>query len=185
MAISKLLTDAMHGEIRVESKLEEGSTFYVTLHSEIAKHSPAHLQENRGVVDRNGDGKLKILVVEDNELNAEILIDILESEGFETVSAENGEVAVKIFSDSAIGEIDVILMDMQMPIMDGCAATVEIRKLNRADAKTVPIFACTANNFSEDRERAEKSGMNDFLSKPIDVDELLKKINGKTSGNNE
>jgi CheY-like chemotaxis protein len=118
----------------------------------------------------------KVLVVEDNELNAEILMDILNGEGFETAHAENGQQAVDLFRDSQIGEFDIILMDMQMPVMDGCTASSQIRKLDRPDAKTVTIFACTANTMKEDRARAAESGMDDFLSKPIDVDLLLQKL---------
>jgi CheY-like chemotaxis protein len=92
------------------------------------------------------------------------------------VPARNGQEAVDRFRESEDGEIRIILMDMQMPIMDGCEATAEIRSMDRPDAKTVRIFACTANNFNEDRERAEQSGMDDFLSKPVDVKVLLKKL---------
>jgi CheY-like chemotaxis protein len=169
----------MGGEIWVESKLGKGSTFFVTLHSEIAE-APSDLSENResSVGIYPDERPTKVLIAEDNELNAEILIEILECEGFEVVHAPNGQVAVDIFGASEIGEIQIILMDLQMPVMDGCTAAMEIRKMKRPDAKTISIFACTANNFNEDRERAEKSGMNDFLSKPIDVAELLKKLGG-------
>ena len=119
---------------------------------------------------------LKILMTEDNELNAEILLDILSAEGFEVDHAENGQIAVDLFEKSEEGAYDIILMDMQMPVMDGCTAASEIRKLDRPDAKTVIIFACTANTFQEDREKAINSGMNDFLTKPIDVKVLLDKL---------
>ena len=89
---------------------------------------------------------------------------------------ENGREAIKKFEESAPGEFAVILMDMQMPIMDGCTASKEIRKMDRPDAKAVPIFACTANTFKEDQDRALESGMNDFVSKPIDVENLLEKL---------
>jgi CheY-like chemotaxis protein len=171
MAISKLLVDAMEGEIRAESKLGEGSTFYVTLYSDIVDEPPKHQPSIHSASEHK-----KILVAEDNELNAEILHEILEGEGFTVELAENGQVALDKFKESRLGEYNLILMDLQMPVMDGCTATVEIRKLDREDAKTIPIFACTANNFTEDRERADASGMNDFLSKPIDVDELLRKL---------
>jgi signal transduction histidine kinase/CheY-like chemotaxis protein len=186
MAISKVLVDAMGGEISVESKLGEGSTFRVVLHSQIAEEEPdfvAELESRVQITPPNE--KMKILIAEDNELNSEILSDILESEGFDIVCAEDGKAAVERFAESAVGEIDVILMDMQMPVMDGCAATREIRAMGRADAKTVKIFACTANNFNEDRELAEESGMNDFLSKPIDVTMLLKKLGARVMGRQE
>ena len=97
-------------------------------------------------------------------------------EGFETAHAVNGKEALQMFQESEPGEFDIILMDMQMPVMDGCTAAVEIRKLARADAQSVLIYACTANTFQEDRERAMQSGMNDFLTKPIDISILLKKM---------
>lgn len=101
---------------------------------------------------------------------------ILEEEGFETVHAENGQEAVDLFTASALGEFDIILMDMQMPVMDGCTASKTIRSLERPDADSVIIFACTANTFKEDRDRAVESGMNDFLAKPIDIKVLLNKL---------
>jgi signal transduction histidine kinase/CheY-like chemotaxis protein len=178
MAISKLLIDAVGGEIRVKSKQGVGSTFYVTVHSEIAKRGPEYHPE---IMDYAGqmmteEKSATILIAEDNELNAEILSEILESEGFSVILATNGQDAVEKFRESKEGEIGLILMDMQMPVMDGCTASAEIRSMNRPDAEKVLIFACTANNFEEDRKRAQESGMNDFLSKPIDVKELFKKI---------
>ena len=185
MAISKLLANAMGGDITVESELNVGSTFTVTLPALIIKEIPEYLKES----DQNdahseshlsrckADGRpLKILVAEDIELNAEILLEILAIEGFETAHAKNGKEAVELFQNSEIGEFDIILMDMQMPVMDGCTASSEIRKLSRADAESVLIYACTANTFQEDREMAIRHGMNDFLTKPIDVNVLLKKL---------
>lgn len=183
MAISKLLVDAMEGEIKVESKIGEGSTFYVVLHSKVVGEPPKYVSDLQEAKERKMlvNSSLKILVVEDNELNAEILMEILKSEGFNVELAQNGQIALDMFKESEIGEYSLILMDMQMPVMDGCTATMEIRKLDREDAKTVTIFACTANNFNEDRERADQSGMNDFLSKPIDVYELFKKLGNVNS----
>jgi signal transduction histidine kinase/ActR/RegA family two-component response regulator len=176
LAISKRLMDAMGGDITVESVLDQGSTFTVTLPSQICAAPVTHpevLPVSEQTPQRQHS---KVLVVEDNELNAEILVDILTGEGFETAHAENGQQAVDLFRDSQIGEFDIILMDMQMPVMDGCTASSQIRKLDRPDAKTVTIFACTANTMKEDRARAAESGMDDFLSKPIDVDLLLQKL---------
>ena len=119
---------------------------------------------------------VKIMVVEDVELNADVLLEILAMEGFETAHAVNGEEAVRLFRESEPGEFGIILMDMQMPVMDGATAAARIRQLERADAASVLIYACTANTFQEDRELAMRSGMDDFLTKPIDVDVLLKKI---------
>jgi signal transduction histidine kinase/CheY-like chemotaxis protein len=176
MAISKLLVTAMGGEIEVESTLGEGSVFTVFLHSDIAENPPVPSEQS--LDNTASDKRLKILLAEDNELNSEILIEILESNDFDVVHAENGQVAVDIFRESEVGEFDVILMDMQMPLKDGCTAAAEIRSMNRSDAKTVTIFACTANTFKEDRDRALESGMNDFLSKPIDVNKMIEKIGG-------
>lgn len=180
MAISKLLVDAMGGEIRVESKQGKGSTFYVTIPSQISA-APKEFMKEKEISQQNEECILpsKVLVVEDHELNAEILMEILKGHGFEAVHAENGKIAVDMFRESPIGEFSIILMDMQMPVMDGCTATKEIRSMDREDAKSVTIFACTANNFNEDREKAKESGMNDFLSKPINVNELLRKLGGK------
>ena len=185
MTISKLLATAMGGDITVESELDVGSTFTVTIPFLIVKEIPEYLKEtdqetagSEGALTRSkADGRpLKILVAEDVELNAEILLEILALEGFETAHAGNGKEALEMFRDSAVGEFDIILMDMQMPVMDGCTASDEIRRLPRADAESVLIYACTANTFQEDRDMALKHGMNDFLTKPIDVNILLKKL---------
>ncbi|MCM1251605.1 MAG: ATP-binding protein [Clostridium sp.] len=185
MAISKLLANAMGGDITVESVLNAGSTFTVTIPSKIIQDIPADLElpkETDETAQANdsvyrADGKpIKILVAEDVELNAEILLEILKMEGFETALAKNGQEALDTFAHSEVGEFDIILMDMQMPVMDGCTASKNIRKLDRTDAKSVLIYACTANMFQEDREQALASGMNDFLTKPIDVNVLLKKL---------
>ena len=189
MAISKLLANAMGGDITVESELNVGSTFTVTIPALIIKEIPEYLKEtdrsNIGAekssrLDKAGGKPLKILLAEDVDLNAEILLEILAMEGFETAHAKNGKEALEMFRDSAIGEFDIILMDMQMPVMDGCTASAEIRKLSRDDAKSVLIYACTANTFQEDRDMAMKHGMNDFLTKPIDVNILLKKLGSVT-----
>lgn len=185
MAISKLLANAMGGDITVESELDAGSTFTITIPSLIVKEIPDYLKEetmppaavNEAFAPAESHTPLKILIVEDVDLNAEILSEILCLEGFDTAHACNGKEAVEIFEKSAVHEFDIILMDMQMPVMDGCTASFKIRNLNRADARTVTIYACTANSFQEDRDMAIKSGMNDFLTKPIDINILLKKIN--------
>ena len=122
------------------------------------------------------EGPLEILVAEDNELNADIISSILTEEGYAITVAVNGEEAVRKFSESPEGPFAAILMDAQMPVMDGYEASREIRRLKRADAKTVRIFACTASTFTEDRARALESGMDDFLSKPLNVAVMLQKL---------
>lgn len=131
-------------------------------------------QEDQAVVE--------ILVAEDNELNADILSSILAEEGFSITVAENGEEAVRLFSESPEGHFAAILMDAQMPVMDGYEAARAIRNLRRADAKAVRIFACTASTFTEDRNRALESGMDDFLSKPLNVTVMLEKLEAVRKG---
>jgi signal transduction histidine kinase/ActR/RegA family two-component response regulator len=180
MAISKLLVDAMGGDIQVSSRLNVGSTFVVTFPALVADQKQEHCQDEEAdvVSADHPERKLRVLVVEDNDLNAEILLEVLWGEGFDAVRAANGQLALDCFSASSEGEFDAILMDMQMPVMDGCEATRQIRSLKREDAKIIPIIACTANTFKEDRARAYESGMNDFLTKPIDVQDLMQKLNG-------
>lgn len=180
MSISKGIIDAMGGEISVVSELGKGSTFTVTFSSEIGECCTPE-STNTAVaesVSPSGVSEIsrKLLVAEDNELNAEILIEILHDAGYETVLAEDGSKAVEIFAQSEVGEFGAILMDMQMPVMDGCQATMAIRGMARPDAKEITIFACTANSFQDDRDRAMASGMSDFLTKPIDIEKLIAKL---------
>lgn len=180
MSISKLLVDAMGGELLVESELGKGSKFTVNLPAEISK-MPDYLSQQTAGTDetkasRKKEKPLKILVAEDNELNAEVILEILGSEGFLADHASDGKKTVEMFAASKPHEYDVILMDMRMPLMDGCDASKAIRSLEREDAKTVLIYACTANTFEEDKIRAIESGMNDFLTKPIDVKVLLQML---------
>ncbi len=181
MTISKVLINAMGGDIIVESELNKGSKFTVTIPAEVSDISEYLKMGDEDTEQKTGEcaddvKSIKILVAEDNELNAEILMEILNDSGFNVVHAKNGQEVVDIFEKSQIGEFRIILMDMRMPIMDGCEASKRIRSLNRTDAKTVSIFACTANSFQEDKAKALESGMNDFLTKPIDVKLLLQKM---------
>lgn len=116
---------------------------------------------------------MKVLVVEDNELNLEIVTEVLRERGLLVTTAENGQVAVGLFRDSAQGTFDVILMDMHMPVMGGLEATRIIRAMERADARTIPILALTANDFAEDIRQTREAGMNDHLTKPFDIEKIF------------
>ena len=118
---------------------------------------------------------LHFLAAEDNDINAEILAEILEIEGASCEIVENGKLAVERFQSSSEGEFDAILMDVQMPVMNGHEATRAIRRLSRSDAQTIPILAMTANAFAEDEKAALDAGMDAHVAKPIDV-ALLKKV---------
>ena len=170
MPIVKSLVQQMSGEITVQSKLGEGSRFTVTIPlqtitaQEVPEQEPVPGQEE--AFDWSGR---TVLLAEDNELNREIATELLEQLGARILPAENGEEAVRVFSETSPYCVDVILMDMQMPVMDGCQAAEAIRNLNRPDAATVPIIAVTANAFSEDIARTTKAGMNAHVAKPLDI----------------
>lgn len=177
MSISSLLAKQMGGTLTVTSRPGEGSCFTFSVAAEIAQEELEKTAiEDNALQDRVGGKKLHILVAEDNELNAEILIEILDASGFTTVRAADGGEVVKVFEKSAPFEFDVILMDVQMPVRNGFEATKLIRKLERSDAKTVIIYACTANTFREDQDKAQEVGMNGFIAKPIDVNKLMQML---------
>lgn len=173
MPIVKSLVQEMSGEISVDSTLGKGSRFTVTLPLETA-HAPAPEAQpapEPPAEDFQWEGR-KILVAEDNELNREIVTEVLRQFGARVLAAVNGAEAVRVFEGEAPYSVDAILMDMQMPEMDGCQAAAAIRALNRPDAAAVPIIAVTANVFAEDIDRTTKAGMNDHISKPINSDVL-------------
>lgn len=176
MAISFMLMKAMGGTLSVDSALGEGSNFYASFPARIVRGQdfaekvlPAHEQ----IVKLEN---LSVLIAEDNELNAEILVEILKDYGITPSVVRNGKEAVEVFEASNPGEYSVILMDVQMPVMNGYEATKIIRSLERADSGTVTILACTANTFQEDIDRVKACGMNGFLGKPIDMAELIAAI---------
>ena len=175
LAIVKQLTEMMGGTIEVESEQHVGTTFKVTLPFELDTEYPKHVQVAAPESEADFSGR-RVLLVEDNALNQEIARFMLENAGMKVTTAENGKEAVEIFQDSNAYDFDLILMDVMMPVMDGLTATRTIRALPRADAQTIPIFAMTANAFTDDIEESHKAGMNEHLSKPLDAEKLLATI---------
>ena len=172
--------------IRVESEKGVGSLFVVTVVlGKSERVHPVGEPETQADTENHLAG-CRVLMAEDVEQNAEILADLLEIEGVEVGRAENGEVAVRMFSEKEKGYYDAILMDVRMPVMNGLTATGEIRKLDRDDARTIPIIAMTANVFEEDVESSLQAGMNAHLSKPIEPDRRSgKRVNDKRQGMQE
>ena len=184
MAIAKNLVEAMGGTIDVDSELGQGSCFEVLLDLKIAEDGTAALaaQEETDEQDGNILQGMRFLCAEDNELNAEILTELLKIEGAECIICENGEEILRAFEQSAPGDYDMILMDVQMPVMNGYEATKAIRRSSHKLAKTIPIIAMTANAFSEDIQHSLAAGMNAHVSKPVDMKVLEKTIRSIKSG---
>lgn len=173
LAITKRLVELSNGHITVESMENIGSKFTVELPFELYDKNIETTQSNN--INIKG---LKILLVEDNELNMEIAKDILEDCGAIITTAKNGKIAVNKFYSSSINHFDLILMDIQMPIMDGLTATTAIRNLQRSDSKSIPIILMTASTYEEKIETAVKLGINAYLSKPLEINKFLKTIEG-------
>ena len=184
MAITKNLVEAMGGTIDVESELGQGSCFEVLMDLKIAEDRTVALaaQEETDEQDGNILQGMRFLCAEDNELNAEILTELLKIEGAECTICENGEEILKAFEQSAPGDYDMILMDVQMPVMNGYEATKAIRRSSHELAKTIPIIAMTANAFSEDIQHSFAAGMNAHVSKPVEMKVLEKTIRSIKSG---
>ena len=184
MAITRNLVEAMGGTIDVESELGQGSCFEVLMDLKIAEDRTVALaaQEETDKQDGNILQGMRFLCAEDNELNAEILTELLKIEGAECTICENGEEILKAFEQSAPGDYDMILMDVQMPVMNGYEATKAIRRSSHKLAKTIPIIAMTANAFSEDIQHSLAAGMNAHVSKPVEMKVLEKTIRSIKSG---
>ena len=192
LSIVKRFTGLMGGGIHVTSVQGSGSTFTVDLPFGKIKESgkPTRFSDINGrndlakdcyAVDYDFKGK-RILLVEDNELNREIAEELIGVTGASVESAEDGVQAVEMFKESAEGYYDLILMDVQMPHMDGYEATRCIRALGRSDAQKVPIFAMTANAFAEDVQKSREAGMNAHISKPLDIRAVYKQMNRYLQG---
>ena len=184
MAITKNLVDSMGGIIDVESEPGQGSCFEVLIDLKIAEDRTAALASQAEVDEQDGNilQGMRFLCAEDNELNAEILTELLKIEGAECTICENGEEILKTFEQSAPGDYDMILMDVQMPVMNGYEATKAIRRSSHELAKKIPIIAMTANAFSEDIQHSLAAGMNAHVSKPVEMKVLEKTIRSIKSG---
>ena len=184
MAITKNLVEAMGGTIDVKSELGQGSCFEVLIDLRIAEDrfvssaEQAEKDEPAGNVLKG----MRFLCAEDNELNAEILMELLKIEGAECTICENGKRVLEAFEQSAPGDYDMILMDVQMPVMNGYEATKAIRRSSHELAMTIPIIAMTANAFSEDIQHSLAAGMNAHVSKPVEMKVLEKTIRSIKSG---
>ncbi len=187
LVISRNIVEMMGGKIGVESQEGKGSSFYFTIRAKtlsIYTSAPiypkgrysSNYDENANLMDQLDLSKVRALIVDDVDINREIIKELLYTTGLQSEDAENGSEAVKKFQESKPGYYDLILMDMQMPILDGCSATREIRAMDRPDSKSVVIIAMTANVFKEDVELALSSGMDGHIGKPINVESALKVI---------
>ncbi|MCR5098718.1 MAG: response regulator [Lachnospiraceae bacterium] len=184
MSVAKSILDMIGGTIRIKSEVGRGTEFILVfdLRLRVGKHGPVlshSYDKDEGIIapfhNRFENGG-NILLVEDNQLNREIAREILEEAGFSVTEVEDGDLAVEAVMASKPGDIDLILMDIQMPTMNGYEATREIRKLKDEELSTIPIVAMTANAFEEDKQRAKESGMNGFITKPVVIDKLLSEL---------
>jgi len=186
LAIVKRIVEAMNGTISVKSKMNEGSSFTVSIvspcvrRSVLEKEKAANTQTS-SVQDFSGLAGKHILLCEDHPLNQEIAKALLVGKGMLVQIAEDGQKGLEAFSESPLGYYDCVLMDIRMPVMDGYAATKAIRNLKRADAKDVPILAMTADAFSDDIQKCLDAGMNGHIAKPIDPQKMYSALQKHTA----
>ncbi len=173
MSIVKKLVDQMHGTVEVDSQIGKGSVVQITLPMKAdTAWSSQPVEKERNV--RGNIAGMRVLLVEDNEINCEIVEFMLKAAGAEVVTANDGKDAVDVFKGSKPGTFDCVLMDLMMPVMSGYEATRVIRGLDRSDAKTIPIIALSANAFEEDVAMAKDAGMDEHLAKPVDIKKMFK-----------
>lgn len=173
MSIVKHIVDLLGGDIHITSEKGKGTESVVSLQLKLCDRPVEPESEDKGTTDLAGK---KILLVEDNELNREIAAEILQESGLEIDTAEDGTIAVQKMLQAKPGEYDLILMDIQMPVLDGYEATKQIRKSAKPEMADIPIIAMTANAFEEDRNKAFKVGMNGYIAKPIDVSSMMETL---------
>lgn len=178
LSISRSLVELMNGELKVKSTEGKGSEFYFAVTLPITE---TQSQEKSSESDEKFQSLagMRILLVEDNEINAEIAMQLLEYQNVAADRAENGRAALDLFIGHPEYYYDCILMDINMPVMNGIEAAQKLRRMSRRDAQTIPIIAMTANTFQEDRERAYQAGMNGFLPKPFEVKQLYSILAGE------
>ena len=176
LSIVKELVDLMNGRINVTSKEGHGTTFKIIIPLECCAENYKALQDISDTSAHNTCKGMHLLVAEDNTLNYEVISELLAMYGITCDHAEDGSVCVEMFRESSIHTYDAILMDMQMPVMDGLQATSAIRNLNKPGAHSIPIIAMTANAFKDDIQRCLDAGMNMHMSKPVNMEKLLKAL---------